>query len=166
MKSRLFRSLLRSDAPPRLLTPAMGATASTRTPTLTFDSAAACDVEVAQTLTGTPTATGVTGGEYTPSALALSDASYFWRVRRQGGTWSSPRRFYVTPASVGTMFLWIQGLTGAYQDAAGTIPAAEAGDPIGRWMDRSGQGNHFLQSGDTALKPRVVASAVNGLLSS
>jgi len=39
-----------------------------------------------------------------------------------------------------------------FQDSAGTTPVAADGDPVGLWMDKSGNGNHFSQS-TTASKP-------------
>lgn len=39
-----------------------------------------------------------------------------------------------------------------FQDAAGTTPVTADGDPVGLWMDKSGNSNHFSQS-TTAAKP-------------
>lgn len=33
-----------------------------------------------------------------------------------------------------------------FQDSAGTTPVTALGDPVGRWLDKSGRGNHFVQT--------------------
>lgn len=43
--------------------------------------------------------------------------------------------------------------SGLFQDSAGTMPAA-VGDPVGRMLDRSGNGNHALQS-NAASRPML-----------
>jgi hypothetical protein len=48
------------------------------------------------------------------------------------------------------------------QDAAGTTPAAADSDPVGRWSDRSGQGNHVTQ-GTAAARPTLKLAVQNGL---
>jgi len=147
---------------PTITAPAASAFVTTRTPTITWSEFGSADeIEVAQTLTGTPTATGISTGSYTTAALAISDSPYYARVRQSGGEWSESVAFYVSLLAAGTMFLWLQGGFEMYQDTAGTIPAAVTGDPIGKWGDRSGQANHALQSGDSGLKPRVLESAIN-----
>jgi hypothetical protein len=37
-----------------------------------------------------------------------------------------------------------------FQDSAGTTPVTALGDPVGRWLDKSGRGNHFVQTGSGA----------------
>jgi hypothetical protein len=46
-------------------------------------------------------------------------------------------------------------LSSLYQDAAGTIPVAQPGDPVGLMLDRSGNGNHVRQA--TAAKCPIFA---------
>ena len=36
-------------------------------------------------------------------------------------------------------------ITTLFQDAAGTIPVTAVGQPVGRWLDKSGNGNHATQ---------------------
>jgi hypothetical protein len=40
-------------------------------------------------------------------------------------------------------------LTTLYQDSAGTIPVTAVGDPVGRVLDRSGEGHHLVQTTST-----------------
>jgi hypothetical protein len=60
------------------------------------------------------------------------------------------------------MLLWLDASDPAtlFQDAALTIPAA-AGDPIGGWADKSGNGYDATQS-DGLLQPFLDATAMNG----
>jgi hypothetical protein len=37
-------------------------------------------------------------------------------------------------------------ITTLFQDAAGTIPVTALGQPVGKWLDKSGNGNHATQS--------------------
>lgn len=43
----------------------------------------------------------------------------------------------------------ISELTTLYQDSAGTIPVTAVGDPVGRVLDRSGEGHHLIQTTST-----------------
>jgi hypothetical protein len=54
----------------------------------------------------------------------------------------------------------IQDLSTLYQDAAGTIPVTAAGQPVGKVLDISGNGNHATQP-ITAARPTLVQ--INGL---
>ena len=40
----------------------------------------------------------------------------------------------------------VNGVQSLFQDAAGTIPVASDGDPVGLMLDKSGNGNHAVQS--------------------
>lgn len=62
----------------------------------------------------------------------------------------SPFRF--NPATLfagGVQGTWYDpsDLSTLFQDAAGTIPVTAAGDPVGRILDKSGNGNHATQAG-------------------
>jgi hypothetical protein len=41
-------------------------------------------------------------------------------------------------------------ITTLFQDRAGTIPVTAVGDPVGKWLDKSGNGNHATASSDAA----------------
>lgn len=153
------KGLLLLDSAPRLLTPAAGAAAASLTPTFTWRSAKACDIEIRTTLTGVPTATGVTGGTYTSAALAMSDAPYRWRVRERGGAWSAPRSVYVNALVMPELALWLDYRYGTYQDSAGTVEAVALGDPVGKWQARGGSGLAALQT-LTSLKPLIGADGL------
>ena len=43
-----------------------------------------------------------------------------------------------------------------YQDAAGTVPVTAMEQPVGKWLDKSGNGNHATQS-VTASRPVISA---------
>lgn len=49
-----------------------------------------------------------------------------------------------------------------FEDSAGTTPAADNADVIGRWADKSGNGYHLTQ-GTTAAKPTLRTAVKNGL---
>ena len=56
-----------------------------------------------------------------------------------------------TPLSLFTSLnqgVWFDAsdLTTLFQDAAGTIPVTSAGQPVGKWLDKSGRNNHATQS--------------------
>ena len=51
-----------------------------------------------------------------------------------------------TPSDLTGLKLWLKADTGVYQDSAGTTPVASNNDPVGKWTDQSGQGNHFTQA--------------------
>jgi hypothetical protein len=40
----------------------------------------------------------------------------------------------------------VNGTQSLFQDAAGTVPVTADGDPVGRMLDQSGNGNHAIQS--------------------
>ncbi len=70
------------------------------------------------------------------------------------------------PAGVmtaGRMRLWLDGgsASSLFQDTAGTTPATGAGQSVGRWSDRSGQGGYAAQATGAA---RPTLTAVNGKL--
>lgn len=60
-------------------------------------------------------------------------------VQRDNGAWFDPE-------DLSTMF----------QDAAGTTPVTALEQPVGRWLDKSGNGNHAIQS-ITASRPTLSA---------
>lgn len=60
-------------------------------------------------------------------------------VQRDNGAWFDP-------SDMSTMF----------QDAAGTIPVTAMEQPVGKWLDKSGNGNHATQS-ITASRPTLSA---------
>lgn len=70
-----------------------------------------------------------------PSALYLAGEQGFW----------------LDPSDLSTQF----------QDSAGTTPVTAAGQPVGKILDKSGRGNHFVQSVTTS-RP-VLQQDANGL---
>lgn len=91
--------LINSLGVPVLSAPADAAVLSSLTPAFSWAAvpgAATYDIEIRATLTGTPTATGITGTTYTPSALDVF-TTYSWRVRAVNaagaGAWSATRAF-------------------------------------------------------------------------
>ena len=67
------------------------------------------------------------GGGVTPSLTAQVQA-LFGKYSAAGGMWDF--------TDTATLF----------QDSAGTTPVTAASQPVGRVLDKSGQGNHFIQS--------------------
>ena len=70
-----------------------------------------------------------------PLALALSTA---------GGSRFNPTRLFLD-ASQG-FWLDASDVSTMFQDSAGTTPVTALGDPVGRWLDKSGRGNNFVQT--------------------
>lgn len=51
-----------------------------------------------------------------------------------------------SPAQLAGLIAWYRSDSGLFTTAAGSTPAVNEGDPIGRWEDRSGNGNHLTQT--------------------
>ena len=68
-------------------------------------------------------------------------------VQRDNGAWFDP-----------------EDMSTMYQDAAGTIPVTALEQPVGKWLDKSGNGNHATQS-ITASRP-TLSARYNQLLNS
>lgn len=68
------------------------------------------------------------------------------------------------PPDLDGLALWLDADDGGtlYQDSGGTTPAAEDGDVVGLWQDKSGQVNHLSQA-TTANKPTLKKSVVGSL---
>ena len=50
------------------------------------------------------------------------------------------------PSDLSGLKLWLKADAGVYQDSAGTTPVASDNDPVGKWTDQSGTGNHYTQA--------------------
>jgi len=57
-----------------------------------------------------------------------------------------------TPRSISGLALWLDASDAAtlFQDAAATTPATATDNPVGAWLDKSGNGRHATQSTTTA----------------
>lgn len=55
-------------------------------------------------------------------------------------------------------------ITTLFQDSAGTTPVAASGDPVGKMLDKSGNGNHVIQATAAARPIYTVAGALKYLL--
>lgn len=76
------------------------------------------------------------------AAVAFTPASLF--AASEKGYWLDPNDF-----------------TTMFQDAAGTIPVTAAGQPVGRWVDKSGNGNVF-SIGTAAFRPVLTLDGTTG----
>jgi hypothetical protein len=56
------------------------------------------------------------------------------------------QRPVINPASRSDLVVWYKRDTGFFQDTAGATPAVNAGDPVQRWSDSSGNGFHAVQN--------------------
>ena len=70
-----------------------------------------------------------------PLALSLLSAGMS-RFSPAGLYADGSQGFWLDASDVSTLF----------QDSAGTTPVTALGDPVGRWLDKSGRGNHFVQT--------------------
>ena len=70
----------------------------------------------------------------------------------------------LVPTDVPGLITWIDGsdIANLYQDDAGSTPVTADGDVVGYGTDKSGNGNHFIQS-VTANKPLYKTNIKNGL---
>lgn len=74
---------------------------------------------------------------------------------------TNPYRFGFTPASIAGLCLWLDADDAATVfESTDTSDPAEAGDTLGLWLDKSGQGNHVGQSSST-LRPIWTSAGLN-----
>lgn len=70
-----------------------------------------------------------------------------------------------TPLSIPGLQLWLKADAGLYQERTGvgaTTPASSDSDPVGSWLDQSGQGFHCTASADS-VRPTLKLAIQNGL---
>ena len=67
------------------------------------------------------------------------------------------------PTDIDGLALWLDASASGdlFQNSDGTVPAVNAGDPVGYWRDRSGNGRHATQA-TGASRPTISATAQNG----
>lgn len=60
-------------------------------------------------------------------------------------------------------YLWLDAsdITTLFQDAGGTTPVASDGDPVGLWLDKSGNGRHYSQA-TSGRRPTYKTNVQNG----
>ncbi len=92
---------------------------------------------------------------------ALSDSERFKVETGLAAKWGLAVANPVTSGLVSS--LDANNLASMYQTSAGTTPVTAAGEPVCRWTDLSGAGNHALQP-TTASCPRYGTDAVGGFL--
>lgn len=66
-----------------------------------------------------------------------------------------------SPASISGLTSWQRADKDVYQDSGLTTPATADGDPVGGWVDQTGNGNHLVQS-TGASRPVLKLTVVNG----
>jgi len=68
-----------------------------------------------------------------------------------------------TPRSISGLALWLDASDAStlFRDAAATIPATEADEPIGAWLDKSGNARHVTQA-TAGSRPTISATKQNG----
>ncbi|MBK9122796.1 MAG: hypothetical protein IPM16_06700 [Chloroflexi bacterium] len=89
----------------------------------------------------------------------ISTAAKLLLLHRRGGGGAA-----FVPTDISGLALWLDASdsTTLFQDSAGTTPATANDDVIGRWADKSGNGNHATQE-TTANKPLLKTAVQNGL---
>jgi hypothetical protein len=78
------------------------------------------------------------------------------------GLWYSPSDLTdakIASGLTGAAFLAAYPMTALYQDAAGTTPVTALEQPVGKMLDKSGRGNHAIQS--TSANRPVITSRKN-----
>ena len=68
-----------------------------------------------------------------------------------------------TPRSIAGLALWLDASDPSvlFQDAAATTPATATSDPVGAWLDKSGNARHATQS-TAGSRPTISATTQNG----
>lgn len=68
-----------------------------------------------------------------------------------------------TPKSIAGLALWLDASDSStlFQDAAATTPATATSDPVGAWLDKSGNARHATQS-TAASRPTISANTQGG----
>jgi hypothetical protein len=68
-----------------------------------------------------------------------------------------------TPRSISGLALWLDASDAStlFQDAAATTPATETDNPVGAWLDKSGNGRHVTQA-TAGSRPTISATKQNG----
>jgi hypothetical protein len=66
-----------------------------------------------------------------------------------------------SPKSIAGLKGWYIPTSGLFQDSALTTPAVNTNDPIGAWVDISGQANNITQT-TVGSKPALLNGAING----
>lgn len=79
------------------------------------------------------------------------DVATAWQTLDGGTTkiavkFTAPGGATFAPTDISGLKLWLKADAGTFEDSAGSTAAADADDPIGRWADQSGTGNHFTQA--------------------
>ena len=88
-------------------------------------------------------------------------------VARGAPSWSALGSIETFPQQIANLVaandgvLFINDISTMYQDAAGTTPVTAVDDPVGRWEDQSGNGNHATQS-TAAARPLWTGDTVQG----
>ena len=74
-----------------------------------------------------------------------------------------PRATGFNPKSITGLALWLDASDAStlFQDAAATTPATATSDPVGAWLDKSGNARHATQS-TAGSRPTISATTQNG----
>ena len=99
----------------------------------------------------TPLSTVLGGAFWTPKATILGGTSKTFDQIIQSLFANNEQGFFCDPNDLSTMF----------QDAAGTVPVTDAGQPVGLILDKSGRSNHAFQD-NSASRPILRKNAVTG----
>ena len=81
-------------------------------------------------------------------------------VAKIGSIAWKPSQF--NPSCVSGLTGWFKADSGTYQDTALATPAVADADPVGHWLDLSGNGNHLVQSTGSS-KPALKLNIQNGM---
>jgi hypothetical protein len=87
---------------------------------------------------------GTSSFVFRPGLNVISGSNY--KLRGTGG-YNLDIYDPTTLFSSGQKGVWFDAsdITTLFQDAAGTVPVTALGQPVGRWLDKSGNGNHATQ---------------------
>ena len=74
-----------------------------------------------------------------------------------------PRDTAFTPRSISGLALWLDASDSStlFQNSDGTVPATATSDPVGAWLDKSGNGRHAVQA-TAGSRPTISATTQGG----
>ncbi|HEX4132151.1 MAG TPA: hypothetical protein VHZ24_19125 [Pirellulales bacterium] len=97
----------------------------------------------------------------TSSSSASSSSASSSSASSSSSSRSSSSGF--SPTDIPGLEFWGSAGYGAFQDTAGSVPAVNNGDPVGRWNDRSGHASRYLAAPADANRAARATNSINGL---
>lgn len=75
--------------------------------------------------------------------------------------WSATTSAAIAPPAMTNLWSWVKAGSGVFQDSGLSTPATADGNPVGGWVDQTGNSRNWLQS-TSASRPTLKLSIING----